>query len=462
MARRWWLATLLACVAGCGASHQRAATSAHATTAPRLQGTHPCPGVSGFSCASLTVPLDYAGQAAGALHLAVGVQEGGDAPRGVLVFLTGGPGQPGVPLINHVRARLGNALNGYRLVMFDQRGTGAAALRCPALQAAAGGSDLVVPPPGAVPACARAIGVKRRFFTTPETVADLERLRLALHADRITLDGVSYGTYVAERYALTHPTRVARLVLDSVVPQGGVDATYLAAVQATARVLRGLCAPGHCGWDPARDVQRIVQTRRDGPALLDALVAESVGVPAFTGVLGLLHAAAAGHAAGLDRFLAAVRQGDQAAADVLSQGLHQSTLCLDLAAPYDPAAPMPARIAALTAQVGRLAPASVFPFGRATVLGNGLAQGCLQWPATTPPGVFDGDPAAKLPSVPVLILSGDRDLSTPQAWARAELALAPDARLVVIPNTGHSVQTRSGNAVARVAVARFLGAKAGS
>ncbi|MGB0092158.1 MAG: hypothetical protein WBP81_06455, partial [Solirubrobacteraceae bacterium] len=51
-----------------------------------------------------------------------------DHPRGVLIFLTGGPGQPGVPLINRVHQRLGAALAGYRLVMLDQRGTGAGAL----------------------------------------------------------------------------------------------------------------------------------------------------------------------------------------------------------------------------------------------------------------------------------------------------------------------------------------------
>ena len=32
---------------------------------------------------------------------------GGSAPHGVLVFLTGGPGQPGVPFLNRIRSRLG-------------------------------------------------------------------------------------------------------------------------------------------------------------------------------------------------------------------------------------------------------------------------------------------------------------------------------------------------------------------
>src|SRR5947209_1708866 len=163
MARWCWLVALLMCVAGCG-GHHRASQRLHPTPPPRLQagppprleGSHPCPHVSGFTCASLQVPLDYAGEASGTLHLLVGLQRPAPARNGVLVFLTGGPGQPGVSFVQHVAVRLGSALAGYRLVMFDQRGTGAGALRCPALQAAAGSSDLVVAPRGAVAACASA------------------------------------------------------------------------------------------------------------------------------------------------------------------------------------------------------------------------------------------------------------------------------------------------------------------
>lgn len=451
------LAVAAAAVTGCGGhGHRAAAAHVKAAPAPRLTGPHPCPRASGFTCATLTVPIDYAGQAPGMLHLAVGVRDRGKAPHGVLLFLTGGPGQPGVPFLHHVQTRLGDAITGFRLVMYDQRGTGAGALRCPALQAAAGGSDLVVPPPGAVPACARAVGSRRRYYTTPETVGDIERLRRALGVARLTLDGVSYGTYVAERYALTYPAHVARLVLDSVVPQGGPDATYVAAFQATARVLRSVCADTGCHWDPARDLGAIVRRLRDGPQILDALVAESVGAPAFSGVLAILHAAAAGHDAALRRFLRAVHAADAAPAGVLSQGLHQSTLCLDLASPWEPAVSSAQRAAAFRAAVGRLSAAGLFPFDRATVAGNGLALGCLQWPATTPPAVPDGNPAARLPPVPVLLLSGQRDLSTPLAWARTEAAEAPDGQLVIVPGTGHSLQTRQGNAMARRAVMRFL------
>jgi pimeloyl-ACP methyl ester carboxylesterase len=386
----------------------------------------------------------------------VGVQRISRPAHGVLLFLTGGPGQPGVSLIAHVRARLGYALDGYKLVMFDQRGTGAGALSCPALQDATGSSDLVVVARSVVASCASRIGPARRYFTTPETVADIEALRIALGADRLTLDGVSYGSYVAERYALAYPGRVARLVLDSVVPQQGVDPLYLAAFRATARVLRDACAAQGCGWDPALDVRTVVRTYHDGPQLLNGLVNESVAVPSFAEVLGPLHEAAAGQPKALQGFMALVARAERAPADELSQGLHESTLCLDLAPPWNPAAPAVQRALTLRRLVARAPESALFPFDRATVYGNGVAQDCLGWPPTTPPTLPQGDPAGELPPVPVLLLAGERDLSTPLAWASEEAARAPDGRLVVVPDAGHSVQTRRPNGPVLKIVARFL------
>jgi pimeloyl-ACP methyl ester carboxylesterase len=114
-------------------------------------------------------------------------------------------------------------LRDYRLVLFSSRGTGAGALHCPALQQVMGDSDLAVPPPSAVQACAQSLGDDRRFYTTADTVADLDTLRQALRVSTLTLDGASYGAFVAERYAITHPDRVSRLVLDSVVPHDSFD-----------------------------------------------------------------------------------------------------------------------------------------------------------------------------------------------------------------------------------------------
>ncbi len=451
------LVAAASCLAACGGHHHAPASATAHPSPSHLADLHPCPGVHGFTCASLTVPLDHGGQSPGTLHLAVGFSSGAGAPRGSVVFLTGGPGQPGVSFLHRIHSALGPELRGYRLVMLDQRGTGAGALRCPALQEAAGSSDLVVPPPGSVAQCARTIGPSRRYYTTAETVGDLEALRIALRVPRLTLDGVSYGTFVAERYALAYPKHVARLVLDSVVPQQGADPLYRAALQAAPRVLRSACVQQRCGFDPAQDVAKLVRRHRDGPALLNALVVESIVFPSFRGVPAALHAAAQGHAQALRRFLAAVHRGDAAPGGALSQGLHESSLCVELAPPWDPAASPSQRRATVDRSVARLAVAQLFPWDRATAAGNGLVQGCLEWPPTEPATVPTGDLSGELPPVPVLLFSGERDLSTPLAWAREEAARAPDGRLVAVPGAGHSVQLRARDPEVRRILGRFLG-----
>ncbi len=61
---------------------------------------------------------------------------------------------------------------------------------------------------------------------------------------------------------------------------------------------------------------------------------------------------------------------------------------------------------------------------------------CAFWPFATPaPAVA----AAPFPSVPTLILSGADDLRTPTANAREVAAQIPGSKLLVVPNTGHSV-----------------------
>jgi pimeloyl-ACP methyl ester carboxylesterase len=455
-------AILLSTMSGCSAQSD----GRHGNSAPGpplaasgLDGLRPCPGIRGFSCGMLRVRLDPFGGAPGRLSLRVAVSDVAAAPRGVLVLLTGGPGEPGVPFVPRLAGRLGPALRGYRLVMFDQRGTGADALNCPALQRETGASDLAVPTAGAVRACAAAIGPSRGFFATADTVADIEALRTSLGVPRLTLDGVSYGSYVAERYALAQPGRVSRLVLDSVVPSWNVDPLQLASMRRTATVLRAVCVPQGCRSDPARDLAAVVRRYHDGPVLLDTLVAMSVGEPAFPGVPAALHAAERGRPAALDDLIAQVHGFDAVTAGELSQGLHASTLCADLRMPWGgPDTPLAARRAALARAVARLTPAQVWPFDRATAAGNGFIDTCLNWPPTPPPAGSTAAAAARadLPRVPVLLLAGGLDLSTPLAGARAEAEHAPDGRLFVVPSAGHSVQNRAIGDPALAEVERFL------
>ena len=113
-----------------------------------------------------------------------------------------------------------------------------------------------------------------------------------------------------------------------------------------------------------------------------------------------------------------------------------------------------------TLEVARLTPAQVWPFDRATAAGNGLIRTCLNWPPVPPaagPGTTGLAAArADLPPVPVLLLAGGHDLSTPLAGARAQAAHAPEGRLLVLPAAGYSVQNRAVGNPALATIERFL------
>ena len=313
-----------------------------------------------------------------------------------------------------------------------------------------GSSDLWPPSAAAVRACSRQLGGRRQFFGTDDVVADMESLRRALGVDRWTLDGISYGSYVGERYALAHPDRVQRLVLDSVVPHVGQTDLGVVEFKATARVLRSVC-----GATCVADLAAVVRTRHNGAQLLDALTLLSIVDPTYRNsfdVPRLLQEARGGSLTGLNSFLATAHRWNETPAAALDQGLHASALCADWRYPWgSSAAPLTGRETKLRRAVAKLPAAQLAPFDRATAAGTGFVRQCLPW-APTPPTPLD----RRRLTVPTLLVNGDHDLSTPLEWARQELALTTRGKLVVVPGAGHSTQSRAVSDAARNAVASFL------
>jgi pimeloyl-ACP methyl ester carboxylesterase len=68
-----------------------------------------------------------------------------------------------------------------------------------------------------------------------------------------------------------------------------------------------------------------------------------------------------------------------------------------------------------------------------------IVDGCLRWPAAR----VSTYPASQVLLPRTLILHGSNDLFCPVAWAEWEKAHARDARLVVVPGSGHGVQRDS-------------------
>src|SRR5207253_9702118 len=162
-------------------------------------------------------PLDRSGGTPGTVSLYVERLGPAGTPRGVMFLIAGGPGQASAGAFD-LASNAGqwrDQYPGYTLIAFDPRGTGRSGLlRCPELQ-----SDPFAEPKreqALVAKCATEIGPSRAFYSSRDHVDDIDAVRRALGVDKIALWGVSYGTQLSVAYALTYPSHVERLLLDSV------------------------------------------------------------------------------------------------------------------------------------------------------------------------------------------------------------------------------------------------------
>lgn len=423
-------------------------------------------------CGRVSVPLDRSGALRGRVSLKVRVVSASRRPKETVLALAGGPGQAAAPLLEPIADALGPIAATRRIVTFDQRGTGGSGrLRCPQLARA---TDRTID--RAVAACARRLGPRRAAYTTAASVEDIEAVRAALGVARLTLYGVSYGTKVALDYAARYPQHVSRLLLDSLLLPGGSDPFMRTTIASVPRVLRTLCAPRACRFtrDPSADLTALVaRIARRGPlqgirydgrgrpqrvaitreALLALLLGGDFDPFGRALVPGAVRAALDGDTALLARMLGgdAVAGLDSDSGD--SDALFVATSCEDGGVPWAIGTPLDQRAAALETELRGIPADSLAPFDRATVRRSGIGY-CRRWPEAP-----IAQPAAPLPDVPTLILSGDDDLRTPRKDALTLAARMPSATLVTVPESGHSVLSSDITSCSRRALVRFFAGK---
>ena len=461
-----WAAPLLALVLGLALVAPAPATAALPFS--------PCPDAPNLGCARLAVPLDPANPSGPQITLAVRRLLAGATPsQDALVGLAGGPGQAAIPLTSSFALEMAPALQTRDLIAFDQRGTGcSSALQCPALQ-------LNAPPAPDAELCAKEIGPSRADYTTATSVADIEAIRVAGGYQKLVLFGTSYGTKVALEYAERYPQNVEALVLDSTVLPNGPDPLQRSTFAEIPAALADLCSTGACAAitsNPLGEIGHLVTEidrrplrgfvfdghgRRqpaaiNGPGLLDLLIAGDLNPALRAELPAAVHAALRGDPASLLR-LSALGQGylpdgvrprgpaaraplaaapEQSDEPAFDNALYLDTSCEEGLFPWSPrTAPAAARFAQAKAALLALPASALYPFDRVSDYLTGNMPTCLDWPAASPPPPAD----TPLPNVPTLILSGRDDLRTPTADARLIAARIPDAQLLVVPHTGHSV-----------------------
>jgi pimeloyl-ACP methyl ester carboxylesterase len=460
-----------------------AAVAVFLATAPAAQAQLELRSCKQVQCGRVAVPLDRSGATAGSVSLYVERQRARRRPAvGVTMLLAGGPGQPATGAYND---RSADPYGEFRaltprndVVAFDGRGTGRSGLlRCPGLERAN-----LIDAGAEAAACAQRLGPKRGFYRTTDSVDDMEAVRAALGVDKLTLIGVSYGTFLAQAYAARYPTHVERVLLDSVLDVSGWDPFYLDTFAAVPRVLRAVCR-GSCPDftdDPVNDLGALVTRLQRGKLrgkvtlanghrraygltrqeLLFTLVAGDLDELGRAQFPGAVLSALGGDTAPILRLKRhAVYTESAGSAREFSSGEYAANTCEEIPFPWPRFSPVASRYGPIAVAVDQFPESAFYPFDRATTAGNDFMRMCRRWPEASP-APYASPAAGSLPDVPVLMLSGEVDLRTPNETARSAAADWPHAQLLVVPNTGHSVLTADLTSCTSRAVRNFFRGRA--
>lgn len=430
-----------------------------------------CPGVTGWDCGDLVVPMDYADPEGPTLRERVWRHPASDAAArvGVLFVNPGGPGPEAHPFAQGLVSSEDELARRFDVVALDPRGTGDSEphldcqsdadlenLRMTSSELDPVGYAALV---GWLRSSCGALGGDVLAAVGTERVArDLDALRGALGEERANLLGASYGTGLGATYARLFPDRVRAFVLDAPMtprfPTFAAVVESLAAKEAELERFFRWCAATTTGalclgvpgsgpegaakaWDDlvaALDSGDVPGPR--GPATRDDLTTVAAalfasGSPdtqseaAFNTLAVLMLRALDGDASDLVTLADLIDGRDEDGHYDGAQIANVAFLCRDGLAGETAAALADARAAAATS---------------APHFASGLAiyEACLGWAA----------PAERLDlaapdAPPVLVLAGERDPSTPFDWAGELLEVLPEGSgFFTWHGAGHAFESR--------------------
>jgi pimeloyl-ACP methyl ester carboxylesterase len=179
--------------------------------------------------ARLTVPERHARSDGGTVQLPLlRLRSTSARPANPIIYLAGGPGGSGLAALRDPdRGPLLLALREHAdVILFDQRGTGRARPNLAIRATLALPTDRSIVDPTVIPEVVarlrphvdslRQDGIDLGAYNTMESADDVEAIRKALGADKVTLWGHSYGSHLAFAVLKRHGNRVDRVVVGGV------------------------------------------------------------------------------------------------------------------------------------------------------------------------------------------------------------------------------------------------------
>lgn len=378
----------------------------------------------------------------------------------------GGPGLPTIAFGTGVAALTEAVLADYDVLLIDPRGTGVSTpLHCGAIGR---GSPEYRRETAAY--CAEELGARAPGYTSAATADDFDAVRAHLGIHTVIGYGSSYGTYLMTVYAQRHPDSVQSIVLAGAYPVN-FDPLQRPNAEAVDLTLRRICLRGRsCDGEVAVDDLRTVASRlRTAPitmgpwVITEGMLGSLVFEGATSGVgsdpdrmtpLGRLPAALHSAAHGDNDALNAVLSDIAGPVDTDDHDLFVAVACNDYVTLWSPDADVATREAeydrALTVS-GDLGSFSAQGFADAQLDGGSV---CIRWPASTR-HQRPQDINSPLPSVPVLVLSGDLDAVTPDENGLRASRQFPNGVFVEVPNLGHTPDNEPSGCVADL-IATFI------
>ncbi|MDC9598052.1 alpha/beta fold hydrolase [Xenorhabdus anantnagensis] len=138
--------------------------------------------------------------------------------KGTIILISGGPGQMGLPLSIDESPITKDLRKYFDIVTYDPRGIGESIPKIKCNTQKSTDKNEEITSKKWLSSCIKNSGAALiNNMSTYNAVDDLEEIRKALNEDKITIVAYSYGTAVAQLYALKYPKHISSIVNDGIV-----------------------------------------------------------------------------------------------------------------------------------------------------------------------------------------------------------------------------------------------------